>query len=160
VVLPEISASEAERIGLVAEQAVDWNGEVDIDLGNLADAGEMAAARGGTAQPMAPGLPGMAEAAEPVQGRELADAVQVGFAYQMQLHDQWQKVRLSHVSAGRSFFLFSHGGRHRKTVSLTHRMLQRLCETGRFRAYEQAALIERATERARRQLASLGAGAR
>jgi len=160
VVLPELTASEAERIGLVAEQAVDWNGQVDIDLGNLADAGEIAAARGGTAQPVAPGLPGMAEAAEPVQGRELADAVQVGFAYQMQLHDQWQKVRLSHVSAGRSFFLFSHGGRHRKTVSLTYRMLQRLCESGRFRAYEQAALIERATERARRQLASLGAGAR
>ena len=160
VVLPELSASEAERIGLVAEQAVDWNGQVDIDLGSLADAGEIAAARGATAQPVAPGLPGMAEAAEPVQGRELADAVQIGFAYQMQLHDQWQKVRLAHVSAGRSFFMFTHGGRHRKTVSLTYRMLQRLCESGRFRAYEQAALIERATERARRQLAALGAGAR
>jgi hypothetical protein len=160
VVLPELSASEAERIGLVDEQAVDWDGRVDIDLGSLADAGEIAAASGAAARPVAPGLPGMAEAAEPVQGRELADAVQVGFAYQMQLHDHWQKVRLSHVSAGRSFFLFTHGGRHRKTVSLTHRMLQRLCESGRFRAYEQAALIERATERARRQLSALGAGAR
>jgi hypothetical protein len=41
-------------------------------------------------------------------------------------------------------------------VSLTQRMLKRLCETGRFRAYEQATLLERATERARRQLSALG----
>jgi hypothetical protein len=109
---------------------------------------------------MAPGIPGIADAAEPVQGRELADSVQIGFAYQMQLHDQWQKVRLAHVNSGRSFFIFTHGGRHQKTVSLTYRMLQRLCESGRFRAYEQATLIERATERARRQLASLSPQAR
>jgi hypothetical protein len=43
-------------------------------------------------------------------------------------------------------------------VSLTQRMLKRLCETGRFRAYEQATLLERATERARRQLSALGSG--
>jgi Protein of unknown function (DUF1631) len=158
LVLPALSAADAERIGLVAEQAVDWGGQVDIDLGAMADAGEIAAAQGGTARPVAPGLPGISDAAEPVQGRELADAVQIGFAYQMQLHDQWQKVRLSHVSTARSFFIFSHGGRHRKTVSLTYRMLQRLCESGRFRAYEQATLIERATERARRQLSTLGSG--
>ena len=158
--LPTLSADDAARIGLVAEQAVDWNGRVDIDLGAPPDAGEVAAARGGAAQPVAPGLPGIAEAAEPVQGRELAAAVQIGFAYQMLLQDQWQKVRLAHVSSGRSFFIFTHGGRHRKTVSLTFRMLQRLCESGRFRAYEQAALIDRATERARQQLATLGAGAR
>ncbi|MEY3251400.1 MAG: hypothetical protein RL227_373, partial [Pseudomonadota bacterium] len=160
LVLPSLSAGDAERMGLVSEQSVDWTGEVDIDLGAMADAGEMAAAQGGGAQPMAPGIPGFADAAEPVQGRELADSVQIGFAYQMQLHDQWQKVRLAHVNSGRSFFIFTHGGRHQKTVSLTYRMLQRLCESGRFRAYEQATLIERATERARRQLASLGAAAR
>ncbi|MFN9746375.1 MAG: DUF1631 family protein [Betaproteobacteria bacterium] len=158
LVLPTLSADDAARIGLVAEQSVDWSGRVDIDLGAAPDAGEIAAAQGGAAQPVAPGLPGIAEAAEPVQGRELADAVQLGYPYQMLLHDQWQKVRLAHVSSGRSFFMFTHGGRHRKTVSLTYRMLQRLCESGRFRAYEQAALIERATERARRQLATLGAG--
>ena len=155
IVLPMLSADDAARIGLVAEQAVDWKGRVDIDLGAPADAGEVAAAQGGAAQPMAPGLPGIAEAAEPVQGRELADEVQIGFAYQMLLQDQWQKVRLAHVSSGRSFFIFTHGGRHRKTISLTFRMLQRLCESGRFRAFEQAALIDRATERARRQLATL-----
>ncbi len=160
VMMPALTAGDVERIGLVAEQQVDWNGQVDIDLGSMADAGELAAARGGAAQPVAPGLPGIAEAAEPVQGRELADSVQIGFAYQMQLHDEWQKVRLAHVSSGRSFFIFTHGGRHRKTVSLTYRMLQRLCESGRFRAFEQATLIERATERARRQLATLGGPAR
>jgi hypothetical protein len=159
-VLPSLSAGDAERMGLVSEQSVDWSGTVDIDIGSLADAGERAAAQGGTAQPMAPGIPGIADAAEPVQGRELADSVQIGFAYQMQLHDQWQKVRLAHVNSGRSFFIFTHGGRHQKTVSLTYRMLQRLCESGRFRAYEQATLIERATERARRQLASLSPQAR
>jgi hypothetical protein len=160
LVLPSLSAGDAERMGLVSELSVDWNGRVDIDLGSLGDAGERAAAQGGTARPMAPGIPGIADAAEPVQGRELADSVQIGFAYQMQLHDQWQKVRLAHVNSGRSFFIFTHGGRHQKTVSLTYRMLQRLCESGRFRAYEQATLIERATERARRQLASLGVAAR
>ena len=71
------------------------------------------------------------------------------------LQDSWQKVRLSHVSPGRSFFMFTHGGRHKKTVSLTQRMVLRLCETGRLRAFENATLIERATERARRQLATL-----
>jgi hypothetical protein len=159
LVLPTLTADDAARIGLVGEQAVDWNGQVDIDLSAPADSGELSAAQGGAAQPMAPGLPGIAEAAEPVRGRELADGVQVGFAYQLLLNDQWQKVRLAHVSAGRSFFIFTHGGRHQKTISLTFRMLQRLCESGRFRAFEQAALIERATERARRQLATLGAAA-
>jgi hypothetical protein len=38
-------------------------------------------------------------------------------------------------------------------------MLVRLCETGRMRAFENAYLIERATARARRQLAALRSGA-
>jgi hypothetical protein len=42
---------------------------------------------------------------------------------------------------------------------MTHRMLVRLCETGRLRAFENAYLLERATARARRQLAALGGGA-
>ena len=62
---------------------------------------------------------------------------------------------LSHVSPGRSFFIFTQGARHKKTVSLTQRMLLRLCETGRLRAFENSTLIERATARARRQLATL-----
>jgi hypothetical protein len=39
---------------------------------------------------------------------------------------------------------------------MTHRMLVRLCETGRLRSFENGYLIERATARARRQLAAIG----
>jgi hypothetical protein len=35
-----------------------------------------------------------------------------------------------------------------------------MCETGRFRAFENAYLIERATARARKQLAALTASSR
>ena len=87
----------------------------------------------------------------------LADHVQIGFAYRMHLDGGWQKVRLSHVSAARSFFIFSMGGRHKQTISLTRRMLERLCETGRLKAFETSYLVERATARARRQLAGLSA---
>ncbi len=150
VVEPRFSAEEAQRIGLVDEAAVNWDGKVDIDL---------------SAEPALPdgdldiaGFP-KAEPAEPSSGKSLADHVQIGFAYQMHLEDKWQKVRLNHVSPGRTFFVFTHGGRHKKTISMTHRMLVRLCETGRLRAFENGYLIERATARARRQLAALGSGA-
>ncbi len=150
VSLPVLSADEARRAGLLEESAVDWDGKVDIDLG-------AADAVAHSSEPAAPGLPAITDAPEATHGRELADNIQIGFAYQMHLNDAWQKVRLSHVSPGRSFFIFTHGARHKKTVSLTQRMLLRLCETGRLRAFENATLIERATERARRQLASLAA---
>jgi hypothetical protein len=148
VIAPKFSAEEAQRIGLIEEAAVDWNGTVDIDLSADADSAvtdvEIA------------GLPRMEANHEPASGKSLADHVQIGFAYQMCLDDKWLKVRLNHVSAGRSFFVFTHGGRHKKTVSMTYRMLARLCETGRLRAFENAYLIERATAGARRQLAALG----
>lgn len=149
VVEPQLSASEAAQVGLLDEARVDWSGQVDIDLGEPAPSSE----------PPAPGLPALQDVADPVRGRELASSLQVGFAYEMQIEGQWQKVRLTHVSPGRTFFMFKHGPRQRLSVSLTQRMLQRLCETGRLRAYEQATLLERATERARRQLASLGRSA-
>jgi hypothetical protein len=150
---------EARRVGLVQETAVNWaapaSPHVDIEL----DA--PAAGAGAAAEPLLPGAPlpaEPAEAPEPTQGRALADHVQVGFAYQMELEGQWQKVRLSHVSPARSFFVFTHGSTHaQKTVSLSRRMLEKLCEAGRLRAFEQALLVERATARARRQLARLGA---
>jgi hypothetical protein len=81
--------------------------------------------------------------------------VQIGFAYQMHLEGEWQKVRLNHVSPGRTFFVFTRGKRHKHTISLTHRMLVRLCESKRLRAFESAYLLERATARARRQLSAL-----
>ena len=151
VIAPKFSAEEAQRIGLIDEAAVDWDGKVDIDLG--------AESEPAGADLDIAGLPKMEAPTEPASGKSLAEHVQIGFAYQMHLDGKWQKVRLNHVSAGRSFFVFTRGHRHQRTISLTHRMLVRLCETGRFRAFENAYLVERATARARRQLAALGAGA-
>lgn len=151
---PPFSPEEAGRVGLLEESAVDWDGKVDIDL--------TAEPELSAAETRIEGLPAPAEAAEPAeptQGRSLAEHVQIGFAYQMHLDGQWQKVRLVHVSPGRSFFVFNRGTRHKQAISLTLRMLTRLCETGRLRAFESAYLLERATARARRQLAAAGAGA-
>ncbi|MDE1947863.1 MAG: DUF1631 family protein [Burkholderiales bacterium] len=149
--LPAFTAEEAKRVGLVDESAVDWNGKVDIDLG------EEAAPE--AAETAIEGLPAPTGPVEPSAGRQLADHVQIGCAYQLHIDDSWQKVRLVHVSAGRSFFVFNRGKRHKQAISLTQRMLVRLCETGRLRAYEQAYLLERATARARRQLASIDSSA-
>ena len=152
LVLPALSEAEAQSVGLLKESAINWDGSIDIDLSGQDDEAPA------QALPAAPGLPALSDAAEPTRGVELADHVQIGFAYQMHVNEQWQKVRLSHVSPGRSFFIFTMGSRHKKTVSLTMRMLTRLCATGRLRAFESSTLIERATERARRQLAALGPG--
>jgi len=175
---PVFSAEEARRVGLVDESAVDWNGQVDIDLSDAAAVGGAAGAAAGAlagqaaeaaeaveaaaTAPLAPGLPAptAAEPAEPTGGAALVDALQLGSAYRMHLQGQWQKVRLAHVSNARGFFAFTHGGRHQQTISMTRRMLTRLCETGRLKPYESAYLLERATARARRQLAALGASAR
>ena len=102
---------------------------------------------------MAPAGP--VETPDATQGKDLAEQMQVGFPYQMHLQDRWEKVRLSHISPGRTFFLFTHGTKNRETVSLTQRMLVRLCESGRLKAYETSQLVERATLRARRQLAAM-----
>ncbi|WP_088284927.1 DUF1631 family protein [Ideonella sp. A 288] len=146
----DFTAEEAKAVGLVDEASVDWNGKVDIDL---------------TAEPELTsadidiaGLP-PPEPVEPMRGKSLADHVQIGFAYQMHVEGAWEKVRLAHVSSARTFFVFKHGAKQRKTISMTYRMLARMCETGRMRAFENAYLIERATARARRQLAQVSPGA-
>jgi len=143
------SPEEAQQIGLVAESAVDWDGTVDIEIGADTDPIEL--------DINIDGLP-PAESPEPTRGKSLMDHVRLGFAYQMHLNDAWQKVRLSYVSPGRAFFVFTRGKRHHETISMTSRMLARMCETGRMRAFENAYLIERATARARKQLAALTAG--
>jgi len=140
------SPAEAQAVGLVDEQSVDWNGTVDIDLGAEPELAAVDIDIDGLPPP---------EPMEPSRGKGLADHVQLGFAYQMHLHGQWQKVRLTHVSASRGFFVFTHGEKQRRTLSLTYRMLCRLCESNRLRAFENAYLLERATARARAQLASL-----
>jgi len=151
---PHFSAEEVKRVGLVTESAVDWDGKVDIDLSaDVAD----------TLEPQQDVDPGVdidlsvatADPAEPSQGPQLIDHLRLGFAYQMHLKDKWQKVRLSYVSQGRTFFVFTHGRGHQETLSLTARMLARMCDTNRLRAVESSYLLERATARARRQLAAM-----
>jgi hypothetical protein len=148
---PPLTAEEAQRVGLMQESAVDWSTPVDIDLGG----DDALAAEAPSSLPGMPALPEPSEAAEPTEGRELAEHLQVGYPYQMHIAGEWQKVRLSHISAARSFFIFTHGNKHRLTVSLTQRMLLRLCTSGRLKAYEASYLVERATARARRQLEAL-----
>ncbi len=149
----KFSTEEAERIGLVDESAVQWDGQLDINVDELE-------AQAAPAPVALPGMPEWAVDAEPLTAREMADQVQIGFAYEMHLEGEWHKVRLSHFSPGRSFFIFTRGSRHQKIVSLTHRMLVRLCEAERFRAIETRTLLERATVRARHQLAELAASSR
>jgi hypothetical protein len=150
VVAAPFTAEEAQRIGLVAESAIDWGGEVDIDL-SAGDEPEVS-----DADIKIEGLPAPEpETVEPTKGASLADHVQIGFSYRMHFEGQWHKVRLSHISPGRTFFVFTRGREHQHAISMTARMLVRLCETGRLRAYENAYLIERATARARKQLAAL-----
>ncbi|HEY4069536.1 MAG TPA: DUF1631 family protein [Burkholderiaceae bacterium] len=166
VVEQRFSPVEAERVGLVAESAVDWDGSVDIavgledeaqaDAGPITEPNETAAARLASI-PVDLDL-ASADPAEPSHGPQLFDHIKLGFAYQMHLKDEWQKVRLTHVSAGRSFFVFTRGKRNQETISMTARMLVRMCETGRMRAVESTYLMERATHRARKQLAAMAAG--
>jgi len=152
-----LTAAEAKSLGLVEDTNVDWNGELDLDL-----SGNDAAA---AAEPLQAvdisidGLPAAESAPEPSSGASLMDNMQLGFAYQMHTGTEWQKMRLAHISAGRSFFIFTHGSRHQETVTMTARMLKKLCEADRLRAYETAHLLERATARARAQLAALTAKA-
>ncbi|MEO7055714.1 MAG: DUF1631 family protein [Caldimonas sp.] len=167
VIERRFTPEEAKSVGFVAEAAVDWSAPVesavdlDIDVGAEPQAPEpVTESLAGTIDPEArdqldPGTTEGGDAGEPSRGAQLIDHIKLGFAYQMHLKDEWQKVRLSHVSSGRSFFVFTRGGKHQETISMTSRMLARMCETGRFRAVESSYLMERATQRARKQLAAL-----
>ena len=158
------TADEAQQVGLVAPEAVDWSGKIDIELDAAAtgaDDDEVPT----DPMPLKLGADlaldlSSTEPPEPTRGPQLMDHIKLGFAYQMQLKDEWQKVRLTYVSPARSFFVFTHGKRHQETVSMTARMLARMCEGGRLRAVESAYLMERATHRARKQLAALKATTR
>ena len=95
--------------------------------------------------------------AEPSHGPQLMDHLRVGFAYQMHLKDEWQKVRLSYVSSGRSFFVFTHGKRPPGDAVAHRAHAGPDVRDGRLRAFENSYLLERATARARKQLAALKA---
>ncbi len=140
--------AEAQNLGLMAEAEVAWSGDVDIPLGEEQDTPLQAV------DIAIEGLP-TPEAPAPNQGAALFDHLELGCAYRMNTEGKWRKVRLSHISAQRSFFIFTEGDQHPKTVTMTARMLRRLCESERLRAVESAHLLERATVRARQQLAAL-----
>jgi hypothetical protein len=144
-----LSDAEAKHLGLVADTQVDWDGQLDIDL-SAEDQTPLQAV-----DISIDGLPAAEEAPEPASGELLIAHLQLGIAYQMHLEGQWVKVRLAHISAGRSFFIFTHGSKHQETLTMTARMLRKMCEGGRLKAYEHAHLLERATARARKQLAAL-----
>jgi Protein of unknown function (DUF1631) len=146
---PRFSGDEAQRIGLVEEAAVNWNGVVDIDLSAQP---EVAAV-----ERQIDGLPQLEPTPPPVQGESLVEQLQLGCAYQMHLQQSWQKVRLGYISPGRAFFLFQHGAQEMRTLTMTARMLMRMSHTGRLKPFEPTTLLERATARARQQLASLSA---
>jgi hypothetical protein len=93
----------------------------------------------------------VAEPEEPIEGSQLRHHLQVGASYRLHLKDQWEKVRLTHMNVSRTFFLFTHGNEDRSTISMTARMLGRLCDTGRLKAFEDKPLLDRATERMRTQ---------
>ncbi|RQO62381.1 hypothetical protein DBR47_03850 [Paucibacter sp. KBW04] len=143
-----LSHAEASQVGLIQETSVDWQGALDIDLSAEAPLQALDISING--------LPAASEAPEPSSGELLIEHLHVGFSYQMRTGEQWQKVRLAHVSAGRSFFIFTHGAKHQQTVTMTARMLRRLCESKRLRAFENAYLLERAMARTRKQLAAIG----
>jgi Protein of unknown function (DUF1631) len=145
---------EAQAVGLVAEAAIDWSDTIDAGVSSDSEPPIDAA------EPLPLGLDinldlSDSEPGEPTRGPQLFDHINLGFAYQMHLKDEWQKVRLSYMSPGRRFFVFTRGRKHRETISVTSRMLARMCESGRIRAYESTYLMERATHRARKQLATL-----
>jgi Protein of unknown function (DUF1631) len=109
---------------------------------------ELAAAPPGPAAVAAP-LP--AEPDEPTEGAQLLHHLQIGVSYRLHLKDKWEKVRLTHMNASKTFFLFTHGTEDRGTISMTVRMLGRLCDTHRMKAYEDKPLLDRATDRLRTQ---------
>ena len=169
VIERRFTPEEAKQVGLVNETAVDWSEPIgstganglDLDVGEATQAPALpspsiaAHLDPAAAEQLGPTTSEAGEPNEPSRGPQLIDHIKLGFAYQMHLKDEWQKVQLAHVSSGRSFFVFTRGGRHQETISMTSRMLARMCETGRFRAMESSYLMERATQRARKQLAEL-----
>ncbi|MBH9553259.1 DUF1631 family protein [Inhella gelatinilytica] len=140
--------AEAAQMGLLTEAQVPWDGQVDIDLSAEPDTPVQ------TVDLAIAGLP-EPESPEPTHGAALFDHLQIGCAYRIHTGKDWHKVKLTHISDQRSFFIFTEGDHHPKTLTMTARMLRRLCANERFRSVENAFLLERATARARQQLAAL-----
>ncbi|MBI5927244.1 MAG: DUF1631 family protein [Aquabacterium sp.] len=147
-VVPTLSPTEIKEAGFLPEAAIAADGPLDIDLD----------LPGGNDPTLTDIDINLDAPPPPSAGLQLVHHIQKGAAYQMMMQGQWKKVRLTWVSDGRTFFIFNHGHTHKQTISLTARTLAKMCDSGRFKAFEQAELIERATVRARRQLAALTGG--
>ncbi len=146
-VVSAFTAAEVQQAGFVSEAALASDGPLDINL-DLAAASDPALSEVDINLDSPP---------PPCAGLQLIHHIQKGTAYQMMMQGQLKRVRLTWISEGRNFFIFTHGHTHKQTISLTARTLAKMCESGRFKAFEQAELIERATVRARKQLAALSA---
>lgn len=144
-VVTALSPDEVQQAGFVHETAITVSGDLDINLDMPGEPDPSLAELDINLDTPPP----------PAAGIQLVHHIQKGTAYQMMMQGEWKKVRLTWVSEGRSFFIFTQGHLHKKTISLTGRTLAKMCESGRFKAFEQSELIERATVRARRQLAAL-----
>ncbi|MDE2400150.1 MAG: DUF1631 family protein [Burkholderiales bacterium] len=144
-VVTALSPEEIKQAGFVPEAALLNEAPLDIDL-DLAGGGEAGLADIDINLDAPP---------TPSAGMQLVHHIIKGTAYQMHMQGEWKRVRLTWVSEGRSFFIFTQGHQHKQTISLTSRTLAKMCDTGRFRAFEPSELIERATMRARRQLAAM-----
>ena len=126
-----VTGRKDDRLPVLAEviepaDATASQRTVDIDLG----------AQGTTsaAGEPSPGAPeSAAEQHDAAERAPLWDRVAAGCHYRMLVDGTWLKVKLTHVSPGRTFFVFTHGRRYEHTISLTHRMLARLCEGSRFK---------------------------
>ena len=173
---PRFSAQEARDLGLIGEAAVDWSSVIEplSDEPVATALPVVAAASKDDASADASGLPVLsttlldagdagdaksivpaaAEAAEPTEGPQLRHHLQLGVSYRLLLKDQWEKVRLTYMAPGRTLFLFAHGVNDRRSISMTARMLEKLCDARRMRTFEDGGLIDRAAERAKVQLAA------
>jgi hypothetical protein len=142
-VLPSATATQSTPVAAAAPAEAG-----DADAFPTIEAPPVAAAVAAAATPPPAAA---AEPDEPTEGPRLLAHLQIGVSYRLHLKDQWQKVRLMHMNASRTFFLFTHGAEDRGTISMTVRMLGRLCDTGRMKAFEEKSLLDRATERLRAQ---------
>ena len=165
-VKPLFTQEEAQSVGLVEEDSVDWSSKIDVEpeaedgtlnqqVAQTTQPGPEQADLDVKINPLNPELNlSLAEPPAPSVGPSLIDHMQLGNAYYMMRKNEWQKVRLSFISPGRSFFTFSLG---QEVISCTVRMVRRMCEAERLRAAEGTGLLERATARTVNQMVAMQA---
>ncbi len=147
-----LSVQEARRMGIAEESDLIWERPVAPGVDRL----EAQRTLSDAARLPLGSLQMPTNVSAPTVGRALADHVQVGYVYELHLQGAWLKHKLSFMSPGRTFFVFTRGKDPSRPLSLTYRMLARLCETHRLRPFEGAYLLERATAKVQMHMASKG----